>query len=60
MQWFINTVTYFLLREDHFPLTLAHSPMGLIFTHKLLSHGFFAFNSLFPLGERVRVRGCFF
>jgi hypothetical protein len=25
---FINTVTYFLLREDHFPLTLTLSPIG--------------------------------
>jgi hypothetical protein len=28
VQWFINTVTYFLLREDHFPLTLTLSPIG--------------------------------
>jgi hypothetical protein len=26
--WFINTVTYFSLREAHFPLTLAFSPIG--------------------------------
>jgi hypothetical protein len=28
VQWFINTVMNFLLREDHFPLTLTLSPIG--------------------------------
>ena len=27
-QWFINTVTYFLLRDDYFSLTLTLSPIG--------------------------------
>jgi hypothetical protein len=26
--WIINTLTYFLLREDHFPFTLALTPIG--------------------------------
>jgi hypothetical protein len=27
VEHFINTITYFLLREDHFPLTLTLSPI---------------------------------